>query len=137
MSKPSYALVWVYSSQLETHVCYHLKADEHTEDSPLTIYEDHRQHEEGWAYSKEMLWMDDDGVHFSEETDGVDCDGRMQTFQEHVTKYDPFDPCFIKTRRLEVGDCDSDHPLFLPFKVPAWEEAKSSQRDFSAEAAGY
>jgi hypothetical protein len=77
--------------------------------------------EEGWASQSETFWLRDDYVQRESATDGVDCDGRLESF----TRY----RCHVS--QLAAGDpFDSD-------EFPAWERLRRSQRDYSAEAAGY
>jgi hypothetical protein len=69
-----------------------------------------------------LAWSLDDGVLRNiVATDGVDCDGRMSTYDEYV--------CPVEDRH--------SRPNMEGWLMPAWESADSSQRDYSAEAAGY
>jgi hypothetical protein len=77
-----------------------------------------QQTDEGWHAEGVTYEFDGKRVTRSAFSDGTDCDGRLS--REDVSEWD----CRTLHNRLEV-------PL------PVWSDSKVSQRDYSAEAAGY
>lgn len=91
------------------------EAVEHTEGGPT---------EEGWSYTNH-LWSFVDGVLTCESaTRALDCDGRID--HHHVMR--------CPQSQIRSGGIDDRH---VGVVYPAWHVAKSGQRDYSAEAAGY
>jgi hypothetical protein len=78
--------------------------------------------EEGWSSTTESWTLDGDTLIHGWITDGRDCDGRLTT-RGH-SQCDMAD--------LGAGYLDSDGTRY-----PKWGDAQTSQRDYSAEAAGY
>lgn len=78
-----------------------------TEDKPVTLYHSSPT-DEGWHSEGCTYWLENGIVYADHYTDGRDCDGRLST-EYH-------------TRRLTDG---------------TWELLNRSQRDYTAEAAGY
>ena len=91
--------------------------------------------EEGWSatYTRWILDSDEGTVTCETTTDGADCDGRMSTRSDVVC--DVADLASVVPGRTQEDE-ETGAPL-LPFKVPAWRDVRRSQRDYSAEAAGY
>jgi len=77
--------------------------------------------EEGWSSRYEEFEHDGERVIWRTRTDGVDCDGRLTQYWEGSASLD----------QLAVSD------LGLGVLQPKWENEKTSQRDYQAEAAGY
>jgi hypothetical protein len=86
--------------------------------------ERYRAHDEGGTASGETWEADEHGVCLEAWSDGRDCDGRMETF---TRLYCPAD-------RLAVREVEIDGESHM---LPDWERVEASQRDHSAEAAGY
>jgi hypothetical protein len=78
--------------------------------------------DEGYESHYETWSLDGDVVTLDYGADGRDCDGRIST---HGTAHCPVD-------RLASGAINDQGIRF-----PAWIFGESSQRDYSAEAAGY
>lgn len=90
-------------------------------------------HEEG--YSSESYEWTHDGDSIREEhcTDGRDCDGRIgseQIYTALLTRLTGSYPYLAYVSRLDLAAWDD-------VSWPQWERASASQRDYSAEAAGY
>ena len=79
--------------------------------------------EEGYSYTVREYWAEDGIVYRREITQSKDCDGRID--RECVTTWDG------ETYRLDDTVLEYGQPL------PHWERQDASQRDYSAEAAGY
>lgn len=84
-----------------------------------------RSTDEGWSFEGIALHYDADRgvVTMSEHTDGVDCDGRLQTSAEYECPFGALHD------RIDPED-DS-------VRYPAWQRVSASQRDYTAEAMGY
>lgn len=81
--------------------------------------------DEGYARSWERYTLADDGVEMEWSEDARDCDGRISRSGE----------AFAAFEQLAVrAPCD-DSPAWL--RLPEWSQRSASQRDYSAEAAGY
>lgn len=89
--------------------------------------------DEGYSYTYERLAYDSDdapGLLLSETTtNALDCDGRRDTSQTSVT-----DSHHLAEIPDAEGFTDHDGRRIM---YPQWRERRSSQRDYSAEAAGY
>jgi hypothetical protein len=95
------------------------------------------RHDEGYT-SASYTW-EWDGETLTEQfgSDGTDCDGRLSTSSERCAT-------LAQLRGVQAYDWhDFDYPLpaiKLPVDgvfYPAWTDGRRSQRDYSAEAAGY
>ena len=98
-----------------------------TAERPEASFGDAGRTEEGWYREGESLWLEknDNGLTcvFSERWTGErDCDGR------HSTRQRAFCPLYL----LKAGYRESATVAF-----PVWNVSHASQRDYSAEAAGY
>lgn len=81
--------------------------------------------DEGWDSKDEYLCYDGKKVGRESVTDGADCDGRLSTSATFI---------------CSVLALSSFHPDLKEAKglgFPSWERRSASQRDYSAEAAGY
>lgn len=78
--------------------------------------------EEGYCYMRSLFTFDGTQVISEWEENSRDCDGRLERYTESR--------CHVA--RLHEGWIDPDGLAF-----PAWERVDASQRDHSAEAAGY
>ncbi len=79
-------------------------------------------HEEGWSSVGEEFTHEGDYVRWRAVDDGRDCDGRLTQYRELT--------CPLTQLREPVR--------YTPdYLLPAWEELDRSQRDYTAEAAGY
>jgi hypothetical protein len=85
-------------------------------------------HEEGWWSRQETYEFDGVVVRSYIETDGTDCDGRMQRFSEFH--------CAVSDLATMIGWYNGREDVSAP-RMPAWESGPKSQRDHTAEAAGY
>jgi len=85
-------------------------------------------HEEGWWSRHETYEFDGMVVWSYIETDGSDCDGRMQHFSEFH--------CAVSNLDEMIGWYNGREDVCAP-RMPAWESGPKSQRDHRAEAAGY
>lgn len=86
------------------------------------------RHEEGWSCIYNTWTLDGDVVTFTSYTDSRDCDG---PHYETTTVVCPVADLASVAPHVPEGE----EPM--PFKVPAWRNARRVQRDYSAEAAGY
>jgi hypothetical protein len=104
-----------------------------TEARPVTLYRRYG-HEEGWSSECDTFELNGDTVYGQCETDGVDCDGRFQTFSEQSCRVDRLDAVApsLPLGGNERGIARSDGVAY-----PEWERLSASQRDHSAEAMGY
>ena len=81
----------------------------------------YQSHEEGWSSWRDTYEVIGDTIERYSESDGTDCDGRLSTEDTSVVNLDS----------LQVyGPVDG-------VLWPAWERLTASQRDYTAEAAGY
>lgn len=94
--------------------------------------------DEGWWISGDTYeWLpDQDIVTRRSFSDGVDCDGRMSSqYDSECTRAQ------IDCAMVYMGQDPKDPymSIYGPAKMPAWKEVNHSfsQRDYSAEAAGY
>lgn len=78
--------------------------------------------DEGWTSEANEWEFDGTTLTCRWYTDGVDCDGRLSRSGESSCRVED----------VMSGHTDEDGRTF-----PAWDRGESSQRDFSAEAAGY
>ena len=76
--------------------------------------------DEGFEYVSDEYVLENGVVIRNTYTESRDCDGRMSS---HVRSVCP-------VGRLSVREFEGD-------KLPDWERSDASQRDYSAEAAGY
>ncbi len=83
--------------------------------------------DEGWHSHGETYSHEGDRVTSNITTDGRDCDGRFQTFDDFVCQLD-------QLAAREVWNMQDDR---LERRAPAWIALESYQRDHSAEAMGY
>lgn len=81
------------------------------------------RHEEGWSRDYECWELSEQGVDRLHMSDGVDCDGRTSSTWRTFCAFD---------RLASFAPFDPADPM-----LPDWQEIKSWQRDYSAEAAGY
>jgi len=79
-------------------------------------------HDEGWTVEFFTLAYDGAVVEMSGGTDGTDCDGRMETAHAYECKL-----ALLKVHEVEGTE----------IKFPQWDHVSASQRDHTAEAAGY
>lgn len=77
--------------------------------------------EEGWSSRLEEFEHAGDRVYWRSRTDGVDCDGRLTQYWEGSATLE----------NLAIVDLEQG------LLQPSWENEKSSQRDYFAEAMGY
>jgi hypothetical protein len=83
-------------------------------------------HEEGYSYTHESYTYDEErgGIVREHDTNARDCDGRIDRSSA--------DFCFLHLLTAgQEGYQDS------AVRLPRWEDMRASQRDYSAEAAGY
>ncbi len=80
-----------------------------------------RSTDEGWASEYECFEHDGAGVLSVCGTDGVDCDGRLETHREFY--------CPLECLKAHVADDGTF--------IPSWDRKPAYQRDHSAEMAGY
>lgn len=78
-------------------------------------------HEEGHTWQVTTYRLEGDVVRVEYDESGRDCDGRFSFHSKSECRVD----------RLDTGHTVES------FTFPAWRPIASSQRDFSAEAAGY
>jgi hypothetical protein len=87
----------------------------------------------GEGYSCEHNTWEWDGSHLTENSgySGTDCDGRHSSQSNR----------FVEPERIKSVQCfawwDNEKFPILGMFMPDWTEGKRSQRDYSAEAAGY
>jgi hypothetical protein len=79
--------------------------------------------EEGWSSERQSWSFDGDDLYRVDETDGVDCDGRLSTWAEYHC------PVAQKAGLTSPGYPD--------IALPEWRPIGMSQRDYAAEAMGY
>jgi len=77
--------------------------------------------DEGWSATGQRWEYDGERVTCSQVTDGVDCDGRMTSYQE----------VSCPVGLLHAGEVIDGH------RFPRWQKDGSSQRDYTAESMGY
>jgi hypothetical protein len=83
--------------------------------------------DEGWS-SREEIWSLVQGNLWQHiYNDGVDCDGRLSTESAYMCPVD----------KLAAFLCEDKDLNPSQIRCPSWERRRSSQRDYSAEAAGY
>ena len=82
------------------------------------------RHDEGWSSSVTEWEFDGEYVRRRYMNDGVDCDGRMMRVYESE--------CHLFRLRSRINT-QGDEIIWCP----EWERLGASQRDYSAEAAGY
>lgn len=85
--------------------------------------------EEGWSSCVEVFWREGDHIYSRVITDGRDCDGQMST--------DRTFRCHLDHLASERDPDDLKRWNDQMIGTPDWQEVKSSQRDYTAEAAGY
>jgi hypothetical protein len=114
------------------------------------------RHEEGWSSERAQYTHDGDYVYREIDTDGRDCDGRMSSHYAsrcHRTRLTAHWVGTCKRCQHTVtftrGDGKLPRCIFCDERsapvgsiawegfYPAWERVERSQRDYSAEAAGY
>lgn len=78
--------------------------------------------DEGWHRETNMFSFDGETVTNEWSSDGVDCDGRLSRAGVSFCQVD----CLRSGYQDETG-----------LRFPEWQQGKSSQRDYSAEAMGY
>lgn len=99
-----------------------------TEAEPkIEAFESHR-HEEGWSSTYVCWELTGDVVTCSITDDGTDCDGRLTRHSTYVCPV-----AELATREPYAAEGETPPP----FRLPTWYEGRHSQRDYSAEAAGY
>jgi hypothetical protein len=104
-----------------------------TEENP-TVEAYHGAPDEEGYHAEWIQWTLEDGlVVCTSDSDGRDCDGRHSS---HSVYSCPVAELADRQTHEPNTDFDAD-PVPLPFKVPNWTEGKRSQRDYTAEAAGY
>lgn len=82
------------------------------------------RHDEGWSYTRIEYRNEGDNVlHRTVESDGVDCDGRLSTFEES----------WCPKEELAAWQSPYEGAPMLP----NWQYGRSRQRDYRAEAYGY
>ena len=93
---------------------------------------EHHYHDEGWSSCHIRIVRHDDIIYETVSTDGRDCDGRMTTESKYF--------CHRKDLRSHWYK----RPIYGSRKEysrdswwPKWTYRDGSQRDFTAEAAGY
>lgn len=80
--------------------------------------------DEGWNRTSREWWFDGETLHLSWHRDGRDCDGRLERSGSSTCHFD----------KLQAGYESPDH---IGVRFPVWEHGPESQRDHTAEAAGY
>jgi hypothetical protein len=80
--------------------------------------------EEGWSWTRLTFEWDGHTLLQSYDFDGRDCDGRLTRSGACCTTPDLF----------QAGHQEETDPAV---RYPKWEELSQSQRDYTAEAAGY
>jgi len=98
-----------------------------TPDAPTVSTSSGGKTDEGWSTAREEWTLAGDRVTREWGTDGVDCDGRSSTFGS--------DSCPLD--RLAVLVPFGFERADAPFLLPDWRDETTSQRDHSAEQAGY
>jgi hypothetical protein len=88
-----------------------------------------RRHEEGWSRESVLFRHEGDHVLCQSSSDGIDCDGRLQSFSDTV--------CPLSQLNTRMPHPDFADELPPGAGLPEWERRSASQRDFSAEAMGY
>jgi len=83
--------------------------------------------EEGYSYTHTTITHDGDGVGMEVNTRAKDCDGRLDAYANYFCPLDE-----LQSRLMENHP---DWPEIPP--LPEWDRRGASQRDYSAEAAGY
>lgn len=89
--------------------------------------------DEGYIHTYTRWALEGETVTCETTTDGRDCDGHCS--HSSVYACDVVDLATITPSRTQEDEENGTPPL--PFKVPAWESRSRSQRDYTAEAAGY
>lgn len=89
--------------------------------------------EEGWSRTACTWTLDGDRVVHTVYRDGRDCDGRYSS--DDVYSCPVSDLAASIPGRTQADEENGTPPH--PFKVPVWTEGRRSQRDYTAEAAGY
>ena len=84
------------------------------------------KHEEGHSYQYWTYTHEDDHIRCEYDSSDRDCDGATS---DHCVTVCPLD-------RLKASPAEPDNQWPLPAR-PDWQRESSSQRDYSAEAAGY
>lgn len=79
--------------------------------------------DEGWESEETSWYLSQNFVSREHASDGVDCDGRL-------SRYDA-SSCHV-CKLADLGYPDSDGVTY-----PQWQHGESSQRDYTAERAGY
>lgn len=102
-------------------------------DSPKVEATSGGQHEEGWSRTWISWELEGDTVIYREYTDGRDCDGRMSTSSLYSCPVADL----AKRDVYASGNAEASVDGPLPFRAPDWTEGRRSQRDYSAESAGY
>ena len=105
--------------------------------------------EEGWSSSAEIFTHDGDEIVSECYSDGTDCDGRSSSSSNFWAPLAAMNkrPCFHWVDLHELKRADPSIPAWhveipqfhegRPMTGPEWIKGKSSQRNYSAEAAGY
>ena len=104
-----------------------------TEENPTVEANSSSKTDEGWSQTY-VRWELRDGYVINEiETAGRDCDGRTSSQSEYGCEIADL----AANQPYYDGDAEASEGGPMPFKTPAWVDGKRSQRDYSAEAAGY
>lgn len=86
--------------------------------------------DEGYSYTRTIFTCHDGLVSIESDTEARDCDGR------HDFSYESY--CPVDMLHVEVpytfGESGDPEP---EIRTPAWAKGRRSQRDYTAEAAGY
>lgn len=103
------------------------------------------RHEEGWSRDWAVWHYHEGVVYRTSGTDGTDCDGRHSSMSEDVCPA----AALASVQAVEHHDFQSDLGEWVERREPipdglggviwrpSWRAASRSQRDYTAEAAGY
>lgn len=131
------AKIWTYHPDYESWIQLRL-TDKHTVDDPLILRSDYKKHDEGFVMSKEMFWLEADGVHACLIDTGSDCDGPYHNVSEHRCDYANLESGGSPEEQCEPhGQEDDGWRLMGDVKKPLWVEVSVELNDYTAQAAGY
>lgn len=87
--------------------------------------------DEGYSYTRTVFTCHDGIVSVESDTQSRDCDGRLDRSYE---TYCPVDRLHVEVPYTLKEDGSEPEPTI---RTPAWAKGRRSQRDYTAEAAGY
>lgn len=107
-----------------------------TDEDPILETSSGGPTDEGYSYTETRWALDtDEGtVRCETTTDARDCDGWISHQSDVECHIDDLASLDVYP---DGGDAEASEHGPAPFRVPAWREVFYSQRDYSAEAAGY